>query len=297
MRAATELFGRTSAPSRFAYSKEDRASVCKIEGSRAKSTVKIQSSTASASYRYLFMQIRHRSVEDFTITITLRDDRRNRFNFAFSTVTRKSDRPTSSQTSALVHFDIPNGVWVTVIFDLQQVGDNYWRPAAFHQLDSIEIAPVCTLARVFSQDSPPALGNDGRLIIPKPYAYPSGMDHVTVLIPVSEPDTDLPERVETAKPPPLSKPNPKPRTTQKKLSNGVKPPNVLSQKSLPIVEEDDPSDDGAFGGVAPSISIPPVPNVSRLPDNDEDELELVYIESLGCYYCPSNQQYYQIDDQ
>ena len=29
---------------------------------------------------------------------------------------------------------------------------------------------------------------------------------------------------------------------------------------------------------------------------EEEELELVYVEALKCYYCPNNQQYYQIDD-
>jgi hypothetical protein len=34
----------------------------------------------------------------------------------------------------------------------------------------------------------------------------------------------------------------------------------------------------------------------ELGEEDEIELELVYIDALGCYYCPGDQKYYQVDE-
>jgi hypothetical protein len=310
MLAPQDIFFRTIASSRYTYSKEDRAYVCKIEGPRSKSSVvKIpppnSGKSLSISCRYLFLQVRRRSSDDFTFTITLRDDPGNHFNFAFSTITRKSERPSSSQTSALVHLDIPKNIWVTVVFDLQQVAEQFWRPAAFHQLDSIEVAPSCTLSRIFAQDAPPSYAPNGQLVLPRQYSFPSGIPSASVFVPTITADPEPPARAQTSPPPPPTAGSgmsvqKKPRTQEKRFSKPERVPQPLEvtptrAKAVPkkAIEEDDESD-GAFDGVAPSS---PVEILSGLPDNEEDELELVYVEKLGCYYCPGNQQYYQIDDQ
>jgi hypothetical protein len=49
-------------------------------------------------------------------------------------------------------------------------------------------------------------------------------------------------------------------------------------------EEEDISDEDFFAGEAPTFD----------PGN-EDDLDLVFIQALNCYYCPANQQYYDID--
>jgi hypothetical protein len=328
MHAATDIFSRKAFSSRYTYSKEDRASVCKIEGSRANSAVKI---SASSTARYLVLQVRRRAVEDFTFTITLRDDRGNRFNFAFSTVTRKSDRQTSSQTSALVQLEIPRNVWVTVVFDLQQVAEQFWRTGAFHQLDGIEISPVCTVARIFAQDCPPTYDGFRRLALPKLFAFPAGIESETVQIPalsaVPEPDTQ--SKIEPSKPPMTAESRGsrksgaffKPRANEKRGTTAApschsvvipasaapschsvvipakaKPAAVAVAKTAPK-DDDDISDDGAFDGVAPSGNLTQLDVFQNSAGNEENELELVRIESLGCYYCPGNQQYYQLDDQ
>ena len=66
-------------------------------------------------------------------------------------------------------------------------------------------------------------------------------------------------------------------------------------EAAPPDEEESESDD-AFGSVSHSSPRLPIEIRSGLPVMEEEELELIYIESLGCYYCPSNQQYYQLDN-
>ena len=65
-----------------------------------------------------------------------------------------------------------------------------------------------------------------------------------------------------------------------------------------LLEDDDDSDysdSEAFGSV-PAASDRANININpELPMGEEEELELVYIEALNCYYCPSNQQYYELD--
>jgi hypothetical protein len=33
----------------------------------------------------------------------------------------------------------------------------------------------------------------------------------------------------------------------------------------------------------------------KIGEDEEEDLELVFIDALGCYYCPANQQYYEVD--
>ncbi|OHS99467.1 hypothetical protein TRFO_08413 [Tritrichomonas foetus] len=61
-------------------------------------------------------------------------------------------------------------------------------------------------------------------------------------------------------------------------------------------EEETDDENGAFMGSAPRINRADIDVKNGLPENEEEELELVFIEALNCYYCPNNQQYYQIDD-
>ncbi|EAX97467.1 hypothetical protein TVAG_135200 [Trichomonas vaginalis G3] len=96
------------------------------------------------------------------------------------------------------------------------------------------------------------------------------------------------------------------RTSQKKvipsLANHSKkpqsPPKIPPKEETPPPqkedEEEDYSDDNAFGSVSPSDRSK-LDIKSELPLGEEEELELVFIESLDCYYCPTNQQYYQLD--
>jgi hypothetical protein len=63
-----------------------------------------------------------------------------------------------------------------------------------------------------------------------------------------------------------------------------------------LEEEDDLLIDGAFDGSPPIVDGGELPTRADPEDTDE-ELELVYVQRLGCYYCPGNQQYYQLDEQ
>jgi hypothetical protein len=91
--------------------------------------------------------------------------------------------------------------------------------------------------------------------------------------------------------------------SKKKPSTAPKDP-VIFEKPKKAVESEgdnenesdysDGSDDNAFGSIPvgdkSKIDIKP-----ELPVNEEEELELVFIQSLDCYYCPSNQQYYKLN--
>jgi hypothetical protein len=68
---------------------------------------------------------------------------------------------------------------------------------------------------------------------------------------------------------------------------------LKQSKSEPVFEDDfdDESDEETANLDVNAVSIK-----RKIGDDEEEELELVFIDGLGCYYCPANQQYYEIDD-
>ena len=201
----TTLLGpRTSHPRhKPVYSKEDRSYVYKVEGSR-KSSINLTnlSTSRGISYHYLGLQVRVRSTNEFTITITIRDDCASHFNFAFSTVARKGQgesRPSSSQTCALIGLEIPKDTWVTVYFDLEQISAQYWLNGTYHFLDSIEVSPHCVVRWIFAQEE--LLNNQVDNTIELPHGlgleYPTGIEYTTVLIPQREMPTARKSKIPT----------------------------------------------------------------------------------------------------
>lgn len=70
-----------------------------------------------------------------------------------------------------------------------------------------------------------------------------------------------------------------------------------SEPVTPVILMDDfdeDSDDVIMG--AADVDVNAVSIKRKVGDDEEEELELVFIDGLGCYYCPVNQQYYQIDE-
>ena len=294
---------------RYQYNKEDKTSVYRIAGSR-KDAFRIPNGPTSLNYtqRYLNVQIRLKSTDSTTITITLADDKNNHFNFAFATAMRS--RPSSSQMCALVSLNLPKDQWVNICFDLEQIAQKYWPSGSYHFLDAIEISPYCFVRWIFIHSKP--ITEDGANM-PAEFEFPRTLPYQIVSIPESTVSTRrslIPTRSSQGRNS-LSAKNPS--TTTKPLranqtflqdisAKSIHPTHSAGIQSIPheeaavIEEEEDESDDGAFSGTAPKAD-QSIPNIhSSLPENEEEELELVYIEALGCYYCPSNQQYYQLDE-
>ncbi|OHT17084.1 hypothetical protein TRFO_41307 [Tritrichomonas foetus] len=200
----TNLLGpRTNHPKyKSTYSRDDRSYVYKVEGSR-KSSINLSnlSSSRGISYHYLVLQVK--VISNFTITITIRDDKTNHFNFAFSTATRKTPdgggRPSSSQTCALIGLDLPKDTWVTVYFDLEQISRLYWVSGTYHYLDSIEVSPSCVVRWIFAQEEL-VYGDGGNIELPRGLSleYPAGIENTTIIIPQQQNPTrksKIPTRV------------------------------------------------------------------------------------------------------
>ncbi|KAK8835378.1 hypothetical protein M9Y10_013317 [Tritrichomonas musculus] len=176
------------------YSKPDRSYIYKVEGQRSnplKLTNLPQNSRGDNTCHYFVIQVR--TSEDFTITITIRDDKTNSFNFAFSTFARKTQqqqqdspnsisRPSTSQTSALIYLDIPRNIWVTLYFDLKTLSRQYWVSGSYHSLDKIEISPTCSVRWVFTQEEL-IINETNDIELPKGLEYPNGISNTIIVIP------------------------------------------------------------------------------------------------------------------
>jgi hypothetical protein len=102
---------------------------------------------------------------------------------------------------------------VSAFFDLQDIANQHWRPGAFQSLHSIEIAHSGTINKIYAQDSPPAFADHDRLIIPKGYEFPSGLEFQTVVFPKIESDFDVePPTLSLLPTPPPAPPNTKTRS-------------------------------------------------------------------------------------
>ena len=304
---------------KYEYSKDDKMSVYRVKGDRTK-TVRLQSLKISS--RYLVLEVK--TTSDFSVILILSDSAGNRFNISYSTAARRNpERPGSSQTSALLCLPIPKDCWVAVFFDLKVIADRHWRPGAYHALEGVEISPTCVLSKVFAKDDPPVRGEDKEYTLPKGYCFPTVIRYTTLCVPEPEPTAETParksripvKRVGTTKTStsgtrvnqsgtrlPVSAPEGKARRSVKSAPAREPEPEPEPEPEEPEepepVEEDeeDDSDDSAFDGEPPAPEEPQV-EIEELPGDEEEELELVHLEALGCYYCPSNQKYYQLNTQ
>lgn len=295
---------------KYAYDPDARHSIYKVEGSlRDRKCVSLTS--LGKTMRYLVIQVKAEAGKNFTITIRIGDDKRNHFNVAFTTHPQRSDRPSSSSTSALLPLDIPRDKWMVIYFDLRLIAAQRWGSYSFHFLDGLEISPTCQISKIFVQENAPVRGPDNEFMMPaKELEFPNGLDFSTMMIPSPEPPvahitperkSGIPTRVSTSKTPsssgsvrrsgPMTHKTPATAYGFKPSSKSNRKPKIVQQE----VEEDS-DDDCAFDGTVPSSGHSDIEINRSLPQNEEEELELVYIEEMGCYYCPSNQQYYTLDN-
>jgi hypothetical protein len=227
--------------------------------------------------RHLIVQVFYRSSDPVNINLYLRMATQDIFKFCFTTQERKN--PThSSKTSTQIHLGtVPRDIWVNLCFDLESVAAKYWSDSVFEALQQLEIPSSCLIRWIYA--SAVTLRSDlSGQDLPAGMRLTGGIESVTVNIP------EQPLAVPLRNPP--RSPAPKPNRPKLKLAGRPKkaqPPNDAYE---------DDSEPDAFEGESPSKSALHSPAVH----SEEEDLELVYIEPLGCYYCPSNQQYYQMDE-
>jgi hypothetical protein len=250
------------------------------------------------SMRYLVVQLFHKVSDPINISLNIRNTGNVVFKFSFSTVERKN-RPPLSRSATKIQLDrIPDGIWVNLCFDLEYLVSRHRPGSAFESLQSIEIAPTCLIRWIFANSSelkPELEGQD----IPNQLKFVGGIKSVTVLF-----SERCENKAEKKAQTPLGDPGGKSKLPVRRAKTGS---GVLGAKGqrihVPMFEADfesdsneDDSDETAFLGAPPSDRLADL-NVRReIPENEEEELELVFIEALNCYYCPNNQQYYQLDE-
>jgi hypothetical protein len=219
---------------------------------------------------FFVIQLYHRASDPVSINLFIRNTARDIYKFCFTTVERRNPARASKRSTTILLEPIPADVWVNLCFDLAFIVARYWPDAQFESLNGVEIAPPCLIRWIFAVASPlrpEAAGQD----LPQVTRLTGGVESATVLVgdqpvPVVSRASRIPVR------------SPKVKTP---LSPGHAPRRSASHRPTRAEEEDD-----ARGGIQPDAG---------LPDDEEEELDLVFIETLGCYYCPNNQKYYMID--
>lgn len=194
----TEILGPRINNAKFKreYSISDKSYIYKIEGQRSNQlqlTNLPATSRGSNAYHYLAIQIHRKKEENFSITITVRDEKNSSFIFCFSTVARKpiqdgqsNLRPTTSGTSQLIGMDVPKGPWVTIYFDLESICQRYWHADSYHELTKIEISPTCHVRWIYAQEDI-SMNEFNSITIPSKMEYPNGIANVTILVPSDSP--------------------------------------------------------------------------------------------------------------
>lgn len=288
MKAYKIIGPKTDEHYKYTYSNEDKNAVFRIDGNRSKNfrLPESLSNSLQITCQFLIIQVKLLQDDSPTFTVTIKDKNNNKLNISISTVGRL--RPsTSLQTSAMTVLKIPKGFWYNICFDLKTLVSELWNENTYSLLDSIEITPSCLIRYIFASDNrinPAANGTD----LPRGFSYTHQLASRTICFP----NENKPKKSKIPC-----------RASQKPQSAPILPKPVASTSTnrtsatkeidrLFGLEEDESDDENAFDGVPASEFVVK----SSLPEGEEDLLELVYIESLGCYYCPSNQQYYQFEN-
>lgn len=242
------------------YSKPDKSYIYKVEGQRSeplKLTNLPQNSRGDNACHYLVIQVR--ANDGFTITITVRDNKTNSFNFAFSTFARKTlqqqpdspsivVRPSSSQTSALINLDIPRDIWATLYFDIKTIARQYWPAGNYQSLDKIEISPTCYVRSIFTQEELVHNEISNNIELPKGLEYPNGILNTIIIIP-SNLQVNQPKQgqISPGNTRPLgSKISPR---LSAKPSGSTKSPSQIQPPSIPIASIGDPDFNQPSSGI------------------------------------------------
>lgn len=247
-----------------------------------------------ASMPFLVIQIFHKANDHVRINLGISTSREPEVVLSFSTDIRATGRQSGPGTRITLQ-KIPDNKWVNVCFDLDGLVVQSCPGETFQSLNFIEIRPSCLIRHIFSMTKALKPGNEAK-DVPNKFKIP---DNVTVR--VARNASPKTRKVHSQG---LQKKVGIP--SQKRAKTGANPEKkpttqgavaTFNDDFIDDDEEEDDSDE-AFSGAPPSqLDLPELDFKRRLPENEEEELELVYIEVLNCYYCPNNQQYYQIDSE
>ena len=251
--------------------------------------------------KYFVLQIFHKANDPVTFTLTILNTKNTVMKFSLSTLVRKHQQLITSKptTRAIkVHIPtIPHDEWVNLCVDLEYIVMKNAPGDSFDSLLSFEIFPTCLIRNVFASPNPLRPEVNGQ-DLPNKFKY-TGLKSTTILIaenaPKSNSKSRIPLRSQGAKVKPKIAP-PKPKRPKTVIETEKEPIEDDFDEGALYDEEDTDDENGAFMGSPPKINKTDLNIQNSLPENEEEELELVFIEALNCYYCPNNQQYYQIDD-
>jgi len=179
---------------------------------------------------------------------------------------------------------------VNLCIDLEYVVRTYWPGGAFECLRSIEIMPSCLVRWLFAAVTPLRPDASG-VDLPNKFKLMAGIKCATMLIAEDE----SPAARRQARDSLFSQGG---KRKSERVTPGKRAMTALRKDEFEF--SDDFIDDEELGET--TAEPPPVDARGARPENEENEeneereLELVYIEARRCYYCPDDQQYYQIDE-
>ena len=275
------------------------------------------------THKFIVFQIYKRIGENVNITLNIKNDMDETLKIQFFSGSRN---PRASQTMIADQLELQDNTWTNVCFDLESIVTKYFEGNVYKSLSSFEIMPTIHIRWVFAIPNPLYEENNGS-DLPEITRF-NGLNSKTILIgdkrdqtprekervsriPVrrktptaasgarnshithsaSTPDDQSFARQQKDPGPSITAFRPK-RKAQ--VSLGVKSVSKAKPRKDIDSDESDDDDDDAFSS-APSKTTANQQNQND-QDNGEEELELIYIDALQCYYCPSNQQYYQVDE-
>jgi hypothetical protein len=253
---------------------------------------------------FLTIQIFHKASDPINISLHIQNATRTVFKFNCTTHERKNLNGAGRSSTAVPLGSIPADIWVNLCFDLRYLVSTYSPGAEFESLQRIEIGSTCLIHWLFASSfglQPEASGRD----LPNKFKYTGGLESTTVLVGEGVParasrKSRIPVRPQEMKRRPgtgLSHSKAKEKKLKQCRSERVTPTVFNDDPVAPIVIDDDfdnESEDELLKIV--EVDVNAVSIKRKVGDDDEEELELVLIDGLGCYYCPANQQYYQIDE-
>ena len=249
--------------------------------------------------RYLVIQIFKKISDTVKITLFIRNNQNEIQKFVFSSLLKgkggsisssvssppsrsASSRPQTSTTKTSIPISIPSDGWANICFDLEYVVNEYWSRNSFHSLAAIEITPTCLIFNIFTMDTPLKAENDGN-DIPNKLKFWPGIKSRTFLFHDKPKSARRPSKIPQRL-----------HNVQSALSN--RPSNSLvAPKSQKDIYDDSIEDDFEDSDSQPE-DINNQNNILSDDDEEDTQLTLVYIEPLGCYYCPTDQKYYEITE-
>lgn len=251
------------------------------------------SDSLDITMRYLVIQVFHNAGDPVNINLNIKNTSGTMMKFMFSTDERKNELKSPRQSVRIPLKKIPGDEWVNICIDLEYVMSKHWPGVQFECLQSIEIVPPCLIGWIFANTMAIRADKHG-CDLPRKFRFIGNINQKTVLYAEKTRKSRIPQLCQSARKKTAASPANKDRAGVVSTPP-VEQPRTFEDDFLGDSEED--SDDGnAFMGCKPTVNREE-PNVQNgLPNDEEEELELVFIEALNCYYCPNNQQYYKIDE-